>query len=370
MSARADVPSGRGELVQLAQVFDQMAEALEQREAERQRAERTLRQYADRLMEVQESERRHIARELHDEIGQALTAVKMNLQAAQRLTDEPTLLSYQQDCVGTVERTLHQVRSLSLDLRPSILDDLGLVPALRWLVARQARQTGLSIQFVADPLDERLPPDLEIACFRMVQEALTNIVRHAQAEQVQVELRRREGEMQLSVRDDGVGFDVQAALESAAHGASLGLLGMRERVSARRRTDRHRVYAGTWQRGSGALSGRLNRRLVMTSIRVLIAEDHALVRAGFRALLQSCPGIKVVGETGDGREAVQLVKETQPDVILMDISMPGMNGLEATAHIVSEYPNVRVIILVDACRRRIRVTGSARGGDRLSAQGL
>jgi signal transduction histidine kinase len=230
LHARADVSSRRGELVQLARVFDQMAEALEQREAERQQAESTLRQYADRLMKVQETERRHIARELHDEIGQALTAVKMNLQAARRLSDDPTLVSYQEDCIGTVERTLDQVRSLSLDLRPSILDDLGLVPALRWLVARQARQTGLSVQFVTDPLDERLPPDLEIACFRTVQEALTNIVRHAQAEQVQVELQFQEGEVRLAVRDDGVGFDVQAALESAARGASLGLLGMRERV--------------------------------------------------------------------------------------------------------------------------------------------
>jgi signal transduction histidine kinase len=231
LSARADVPSGRGELIQLAQALDRMAEALEQREGERRRAQRTLRRYAERLMEAQESERRHIARELHDEIGQALTAVKMNLQAAQRLTDEPTLLSYQKDCIDTVERTLHQVRSLSLDLLPSVLDDLGLEPALRWLVVRQARQTGLSIQLDVDPLDSRLPPDLEIACFRMVQEALTNAVRHAQAEQVYVELRRGQGEVQLVVRDDGVGFDVQAALERATHGESLGLLGMRERVS-------------------------------------------------------------------------------------------------------------------------------------------
>jgi signal transduction histidine kinase len=231
LTARADVPSGRGELVQLGQALDRMAEALEQRETERRRAERTLRQYAERLMEVQESERRHIARELHDEIGQALTAVKMNLQAAQRLTDEPTLLSYQRDCIDTVERTLDQVRSLSLDLRPSILDDLGLEPALRWLVARQARQTGLSFQLDVDSLDKRLPPDLEIACFRVVQEALTNTVRHAQAEQVRVELWRQEKEIQLVVCDDGVGFDVQAALDRAMHGESLGLLGMRERVS-------------------------------------------------------------------------------------------------------------------------------------------
>jgi signal transduction histidine kinase len=116
-------------------------------------------------------------------------------------------------------------------LLPSVLEDLGLEPALRWLVARQVRQTGQSIQLDVDPLDERLPPELELACFRIVQEALTNIVRHAQAEQVHIELRRRGDRVQLVVRDDGVGFNVQTALERAAHGENLGLLGMRERVT-------------------------------------------------------------------------------------------------------------------------------------------
>jgi signal transduction histidine kinase len=230
-SARVHILLGRGELAQLGRALDRMAEALEQREVERRHAQRTLRRYAKRLMEAQESERRHIARELHDEIGQTLTAVKMNLQAAQRLTDEPTLLSYQRDCIDAVERTLHQVRSLSLDLLPSVLDDLGLEPALRWLVARHTRQTGLSIQLYIDSLDKRLPPNLEIACFRVAQEALTNALRHAQAEQVLIELQRKEGRVQLVVRDDGVGFDVHAALERATNGESLGLLGMRERVS-------------------------------------------------------------------------------------------------------------------------------------------
>jgi signal transduction histidine kinase len=231
LDARTGIDSGRGELVQLARAVDQMAETLEQRETERHRAERRLRQYADRLTEVQETERRHIARELHDEIGQALTVVKMNLQAAQRLTEEPTLLCYQKECIETVERTLHQVRSLSLDLRPSILDDLGLEPALRWLVAGQARQAETSFQLDVDLMGERLPPDLEITCFRVIQEALTNIVRHAQAEHVRVQVRRQGREVHLDVQDNGVGFDVPAALERAMHGESLGLLGMRERVS-------------------------------------------------------------------------------------------------------------------------------------------
>lgn len=183
-----------------------------------------------RLLSAQEAERRRIARELHDEIGQVLTAVKMNLRAAQLHLAGSALASDLEESIAAVERTLQQVRDLSLDLHPSLLDDLGLVPALRWLVARQAQQAGLSVQFAADPLDRRLSPDLEITCFRLVQEALTNVVRHAHAHQVYVELRYGDGELQLTVRDDGVGFDVQPVLERAMRGASLGLLGMRERV--------------------------------------------------------------------------------------------------------------------------------------------
>jgi PAS domain S-box-containing protein len=184
-----------------------------------------------RLMEVQEVERRNIARELHDEIGQALTSVKINLQAAQCRLDTPALAPLLEESISTVERTLQQVRSLSLDLRPSLLDDLGLVPALRWYVDRQAQQAGFAVRFTAAPLAKCLPPHLEIACFRIVQEALTNVVRHARAQRVSVALRQHENELQLTIRDDGVGFDAQYALACAARGESLGLLGMQERAS-------------------------------------------------------------------------------------------------------------------------------------------
>ena len=123
------------------------------------------------------------------------------------------------------------MRNLSLDLRPSLLDDLGLVPALRWHVNRQAERAGFTAVFTADVLEARLSPDLEIACFRVVQEALTNVVRYARAQHVLVELRRHDTELELTIRDDGVGFDVESALGRAMHGASLGLLGMDERVS-------------------------------------------------------------------------------------------------------------------------------------------
>ena len=204
----------------------QNARLFEQIRAGRQR----LYMLSQQLLEVQESERRHIARELHDEIGQALTAVKVNLQSAQRLNHDALIDPHIQESIGIVERTLQQVRDLSLDLRPSLLDDLGIVAALRWYINRQARRAGFEAELVQDIGDMRLQSDLETTCFRVVQEAITNVVRHAQAQHVRVELRGFEDSLELIIRDDGVGFDVDAVIERAAGDLSLGLLGMHERV--------------------------------------------------------------------------------------------------------------------------------------------
>jgi signal transduction histidine kinase len=228
LRARTGLTQGQGELHQLAAAFDGMAETLNQREVERTRAEETLQVLSRKLLDAQENERRAIARELHDELGQALQALKINLQTARRFPQESEHCL--QDSIGIVDRTLQQVRNLSVDLRPSLLDDLGLVAALEWYVERQAQRVGFVGRFVADPPEFRANPTIETVCFRVVQEALTNIARHAQAQQVWVELRQHGGEVDLFVRDDGVGFDVRTAQEQAAQGASFGLLGMRERV--------------------------------------------------------------------------------------------------------------------------------------------
>ena len=201
-----------------------------QNEAVLRQSAETLRTLSRRLLEVQETERRALARELHDEIGQALSAVKINLQGMQRLTEPSARARYLEDSTDIVERALQQVRSLSLDLRPSLLDDLGLVPALRWYLDNQAQRAGFAARLASDPLETRLPAHIETVCFRVAQEAITNVVRHAQAARVHVELRRSNGELQLTVRDEGVGFDARAAQVLAARGASLGLLGMQERV--------------------------------------------------------------------------------------------------------------------------------------------
>ena len=192
---------------------------------------RKLQVLSHRLVAAQETERRNIARELHDEIGQALTVIQLNLQAMLQSPGKRTLLSRMKESLEVVDRVLEQVHDISLNLRPLILDDLGLEPALRWFTARQAALVGLQIRFHADPMEQRLNPVIETECFRVAQEALTNVVRHAKAKTVSVELRKEAGQLHLRVHDDGIGFDVGAVHEKAVLGASLGLLSMEERAA-------------------------------------------------------------------------------------------------------------------------------------------
>jgi PAS domain S-box-containing protein len=206
--------------------------------SERKRAEERLQETHDRLqllsrrlVESQETERRHIARELHDEVGQSLTVAEMNLQAVLNSPTASRLKEHLNESLQAVGRVLGQVRDISLSLRPSMLDDLGLEPALRWYTRQQAGLTGLQAAFEADTLKDRLDPVIETACFRVAQEALTNVSRHADARSLTVTLRQEDDRLHLVVRDDGVGFDVGAQRQQAVQGASLGLLSMEERAT-------------------------------------------------------------------------------------------------------------------------------------------
>jgi signal transduction histidine kinase len=182
------------------------------------------------LTDAQEIERRAIARELHDEIGQQLYAVGANLEAISISTDAASATSRLAESAALVDQTIQQVRDLALELRPSTLDDFGLNPALTWLVERQAQRSGYQAEFIADPPDLGLPPSLDTAIYRVVQSALTNVARHARARHVTVSVRRGGLELELLIHDDGVGFDVAAALARARQGTTLGLLSMHERV--------------------------------------------------------------------------------------------------------------------------------------------
>ena len=183
-----------------------------------------------RQLEMHEAERRMIARELHDEVGGVLTAVKLNLQTLRRTHDDVQREAVLVDGLVLVEAAIQSVRSLSLDLRPSMLDDLGLIPALKWYCQRQAQRAGVVIALSLDAIDLKDAMHLESACYRIVQESLTNSLRHAQAQRIAVALRRDDGHFLLEISDDGVGFDATAIRTRGLAGESGGLLGMAERV--------------------------------------------------------------------------------------------------------------------------------------------
>ena len=206
-----------------------MTDITERKEAEEalHRANRQLQVLSRRLFEVQEEERRHLARELHDEIGQELTAAKINLQS---VTDNggSANIPRLQETTAILDRLLGQVRQISLDLRPSMLDDLGLVPALRSLLDQQGRRASVAVHFSAQNMPENLDPEIQTTCFRIAQEAITNAVGHANATQIDVDLRGENGELRFLIRDNGIGFDVASA---QAQAVGLGLIGIRERAA-------------------------------------------------------------------------------------------------------------------------------------------
>jgi signal transduction histidine kinase len=192
----------------------------EEARRERQRA----RAMSTRLVQVQEAERRHLARELHDEIGQQLTGLHFLLQATRECPGEhPPALDGARELLGDL---MGKVRELSLELRPSLLDDLGLLPALINMFKRFTEVTSVDVHFQHDELEGRFDADVETAAYRVVQEALTNVARHADVQEAQVRAHCADGHLDLQVWDTGRGFD-----PAAVGPEHSGLAGMRERLA-------------------------------------------------------------------------------------------------------------------------------------------
>jgi PAS domain S-box-containing protein len=215
---------------------------LEQEIAERQRAEKRQAQLLDevrasrerlqivsrRLVDVQEAERRHLARELHDEIGQTLTALKLSLDVSVRSPADAASTALH-DARALLQDLMAQVDALSLDLRPALLDDLGLLPALLWLFERYAAQTSVHVIFKHSGLEGcRFVPEVETAAYRIVQEALTNVARHAAVPLASVHVWVQHALLHLLIKDQGIGFDLTRAL---ADGTAIGLASMHERAA-------------------------------------------------------------------------------------------------------------------------------------------
>jgi signal transduction histidine kinase len=188
-------------------------------------SERVARDALRRVVSAQELERRRLARELHDETGQALTSILLGLKSLEDVGSERELAESTGRLRELVVTTLQDVRRLAVELRPKALDDFGLVPALERLVETFREQTGIEVDLEPRLGDERLPSDVETTLYRITQEALTNVVKHAHARHVSIVLTRRDGSVSAVIEDDGQGF------AEAGSGDGLGLLGMGERVA-------------------------------------------------------------------------------------------------------------------------------------------
>jgi len=214
------------EIKRLADTFNLMAKTL----MEKMKLER---RYLSQIIDAQENERRRISRELHDEIGQALTAIKFNLDMIDK--DLPQASSALRERLGEAKslsnQTLSAMRQLSMDLRPTMLDDLGLIPTLRWYIQNFSNRLNIYSHFEAIGFEKKLPPQIETAFYRIIQEALNNIARHAEADRIEISLEQKDSMIIASIRDNGMGFDLEKVLHPESPERGFGIIGMQERVS-------------------------------------------------------------------------------------------------------------------------------------------
>ena len=214
------------EIKKLADSFNLMAKTL----MEKMRLER---KYLSQIIDAQENERRRISRELHDEIGQALTAIKFNLELIDK--ELPQAPSIARERLGEAKslsnQTLTAMRQLSMDLRPTMLDDLGLIPTLRWYIQNFSNRLNIYSNFEAMGFEEKLPPQIETAFYRIIQEALNNIAKHAGATRVEIFFEHKDSTIFASITDNGRGFDLDRVLHPESPGRGFGIIGMQERVS-------------------------------------------------------------------------------------------------------------------------------------------
>jgi len=323
---------------------------------------RQLQKLAVELIEAEERERRRIAHLLHDDLQQDLASIRMQLQTVCRdLKDMPMLERIDR----LLSESIQKSRQVSHELSPPVLHHSDLIDVIKWLIRQMETQFGLSVRLKADgpPPVENGP--LKAFLFRAVQEFLFNIHKHAGGKKADLLVSGTEDRLVISVRDYGRGFDPET-LKSADASTGLGLLSLRERA---------RFIGGNLEVESTPGKG---SRFTLTipielspareadafpppvleppesptrpedsektgRIRVVFVDDHKVMRKGLIRMMADQPSIEIAGEAENGQDALDLVRRVHPDVVVMDITMPKMDGIEATRRIKSEQPHIRVI---------------------------
>ena len=346
-------------------------ERLEQQVAERtaeaeHRAE-ALRQLALELSGAEDLERRRIANILHDDLQQYLAAIRFRLDGLfPDGINDPGTAERVASVESLLDESIQKCRNLSHELFPPVLQQNGLLSALDWLARSKEERYGLKVELHVDPEAEPDSPKLAAALFRSVRELLFNIVKHADTDRAELRIKSENGCIQISVSDHGKGFDMDKfRRRRREYRAGYGLFTIEERIQ---------FMGGSFKIESAPGAGcRINievpniphpsqKRLTKnwpealeknkfekddfvsnSKIRILLADDHAVMREGLTGILRNQPDLEVVAQAENGLEAIQMADQTAPDVILMDITMPEMDGIAATKEILKKHPRTCII---------------------------
>jgi PAS domain S-box-containing protein len=344
-------------------------EKLERRVAERtaevrQQADQ-LRALASQLSQAEHHERKRLARVLHDHIQQLLVAARMQLGWMKRDSNPERLQATAQGVDGILHEALDASRSLTFDLSPPALHEGGLIGGLSWLASRMLEKNRFTVNLRADNKAEPATEETRFLLFECVRELLFNAAKHAGVSEAQVSLlRTRDGQIRLIVSDRGKGFDPDIINKRRSEAATYGLFSIRERLAhaggrmeiesmpGRGTRVTLRVAggeAGTYPEQFKTSPGGPRRadevRLYAKDeiSRILIVDDHKIMREGLAGLLQFESGLEIVGQAADGPQAIELARDLRPDVIIMDVNLGEMNGMEATRRILADHPNIKVI---------------------------
>jgi PAS domain S-box-containing protein len=316
---------------------------------------------AAELIQTEKRERQKLAQILHDHVQQLLLAAKLRLETLSGKTCEEGVRSACDSVEDLLAQAIQSSRSLAIELSPPVLQEKGLLAAVEWLSRQMQERYSLHVEVLADEHHYALTPQLFTFLFDAIRELLFNVIKHAGVDHAEVRLVESDGWIEVDVLDAGTGFDAKRLTAGGAGG--LGLFSLRERLDYL--NGRLHVESapgkGTCFRiivpfGTAPLEACIERAQSATAsarprdqgadagkIRVLLADNHAGLRRNLALLLENQPDLEIIGEAGDGVEAVALAHQLQPDVVLMDMSMPKLNGVEATRLISRDLPSMAVI---------------------------
>jgi PAS domain S-box-containing protein len=351
----------------LRMVNESLEHRIHERTLELQHRSDQLRALALDLTETESRERKRLAQILHDHFQQLVSAAKLKVGIIRRKLTDPALIETVKQVESLLEETINASRSLATELSPPVLHDAGLEAAFDWLGRRMEKDHNLHVTVKYDASCEPDNEQVQTILFECTRELLFNVVKHSGCEHAQLSVSTpHEGLLQVTVSDEGSGFDAQGMEMKQKPDGSFGLFSIRERLGllgglvrvesepgrgtsvqmtvpvSLRSPERGASNTPLLEAGDSQAGGRSSSQRV-PNVRVLVADDHRLFREGLISLISQETFVEIVGQANDGEEAVMLARQLKPDILIVDVTMPKLNGVQVTAQLSKDMPELKVI---------------------------